>query len=43
MRRELIDLEEGKIEMSQFDKGSKTKRINKLAGITEMVFHFEGT
>ena len=41
MRRELIDLVEGKIEMTQFDKDSQINRKNKLAGTTEMVFNLD--
>ena len=38
-RRELIDLTEEKIEMTQFDKDSQINRTNKLEGIIEMVFN----
>ena len=38
-RRELIDLGEGKMEITQFDKDSRIKRMNKSEGITEMVFN----
>ena len=37
LRRELIDLVEGKVEMTQFDKDSRIKRMNKSEGITEIV------
>ena len=36
-RRELIDLLEGKIEVTQFDKDARIKITNKLEGITEVV------
>ena len=35
----MINLREGKVEITQFDKDSRTKRINKFAGITEMAFN----
>ena len=38
-RRELINLVEGKIELTQFGKDSQIKRTYKLEGITEMVFN----
>ena len=38
-KRELIDLGEGKMEITQFDKDSRIKRMNKSEGITEMVFN----
>ena len=41
-RRELINLGKGKIEITQFDNDSRIKRMNKLAGITEMVFNSDG-
>ena len=37
-RRELINIVEGKIELTQFDKNPRIKRTNKLSGITEVVF-----
>ena len=37
-RRELIDLIEGQIEITQFDKNPRIKRTNKLEGITQVVF-----
>ena len=40
-RQELIDLVEGKMELSQFDKSLRINRKNKLAGITEMVFDLD--
>ena len=40
-RRELIDLVEEKIEMTQFDKHSRINRKNKLAGITEVAFNLD--
>ena len=40
-RQELIDLVEGKIELTQFDKNPRINRKNKLAGITEMVFDLD--
>ena len=40
-RTELIDLVEGKIELIQFDKDPRIERMNKLKGITEMVFNLE--
>ena len=41
MRRELIYLVEGKIERTQFNKNARIKRMNKLAGITEMVLDLD--
>ena len=41
MRRELINLIEGKIELTHFDKDSRIKRMNELEGITEMVFNLD--
>ena len=38
MRRKLIDIEEEKIEMTEFDKDSQIVKTNKLDGITEVVF-----
>ena len=38
---ELINLGEGKIEIIQFDRNSRIKRMNMLAGITEMVFNLD--
>ena len=40
-RRELIDLGEEKIKITQFDKDSRIKRMNWLAGIIEMVFDLD--
>ena len=40
-RRESINLGEGKIEITQFDTDSRIKRMNKLAGNTEMVFNLD--
>ena len=40
-RRELIDLAEGKIEITQFDKDSRIKGTNMLEGITEVVFSLD--
>ena len=37
MRKKLIDLVEGKIELTQFDKEPRINKTNKLAGITEIV------
>ena len=34
--RELIELLEGKFELTEFEKDSRVKKINKLSGITEM-------
>ena len=39
--RELIGLREGKIEITQSDKDSRIKRMNKLEGFTEMVFNLD--
>ena len=39
--REMIDLVEGKIELTQFDKSPRINRMNKLAGITEMVLNLD--
>ena len=39
IRRELIDLVEGKTELTQFDEKPPSNRKNKLAGITEMVLN----
>ena len=39
--RELIDLVEGKIELTQFDKDIRIKRMDQLQGITEMVFNLD--
>ena len=36
--QEVIDLVEGKIELTQFDEDPRIKRMNKLEGITEVVF-----
>ena len=36
-RRELSNIVEGKIELTQFNKNPPIKRMNKLPGITEMV------
>ena len=41
MRRELINLIEGKIELTEFDKNPQIKRMNKLEGINEMVFNLD--
>ena len=38
-RRELIDLVEGKIELTQFNMNPRINRKNNSAGITEMVFN----
>ena len=35
----MIDLVEGKIELTQFDKNPQIKRTNHLGGITEMVLN----
>ena len=40
-RRELIDLVEGTIELTQFDQDPRIKRMNKLEDITEMVFNLD--
>ena len=40
-RRELVDFVEGKIEFAQFDQNPQINRMDKLAGITEMVFHLD--
>ena len=40
-RRELIDLVERKVEITQFDKDPQIKRMNKLEGITEVVFDLD--
>ena len=41
-RQELIDLVEGKIELTQFDdEDPRISRTNKLEGITEMVFNLD--
>ena len=40
-RRKLIDIEEEKIEMTQFDKDSQTVKTNKLDGIIEVVFSLD--
>ena len=37
-RRKLTDLVEGRIELIQFDKSPQIKRMNKLEGISEVVF-----
>ena len=39
MRQELIDLVEGKIKLTQFDKDPRIKRTNKLEGIMEVVLN----
>ena len=39
MRGELIVLVERKIEITQLDKDSRIKRLNKLEGIAEVVFN----
>ena len=41
MRRELMDLVEGKIELTQFDKNPQINRMTKLSGITEMVLNLD--
>ena len=41
MRRELIDLVEGMIKITQFDRNPRIKRMNKLEGITEVVFNLD--
>ena len=40
-RRELIELVEGKIELTQFDNNPGINRTNKLAGITGMVLNLD--
>ena len=40
-KRKLIDLIEGKTEMTQFDKNSLIKRRNKLEGITKVIFNLD--
>ena len=39
-RRQLIDIVEGIIELAQFHKDSRIKRINKSEGIMEMIFKY---
>ena len=41
MRRELTDLVERRIQLTLFDKHPRINRMNKLAGITEMVFSLD--
>ena len=41
MRRQLINLMERKIELTQFDKDPQIKRMNKLAGIMEIVLNLD--
>ena len=38
-RRELIDLIDGKIELTQFDKNPQINKMDKFAGITEVVLN----
>ena len=40
-RQELIDLVEGKIELTQFAKNPPIKMMNKSEGITEMVLNLD--
>ena len=40
-RQELIDLVEGKIEMTQFDEKPRIRRTNKLEGVTEIVLSLD--
>ena len=41
MRRKLIDIEEEKIEITQFDKDSQIVKTNKLDDITDVVFSLD--
>ena len=41
MRQELIDLIEGKIELTQFGENPRIIKTNKLEGITEVVFSLD--
>ena len=41
MKRELIDLIKGKIELTQFDKNPRIKKMNNLAGIIEMFLNLD--